>query len=236
MRYSELFEFKFINLSKKAFNSLSSDARSAINSWESHNWTGGALEKHIKANDAVAQEIIAAIQPAIAAIGKDKITLYRGIQLDGAFDDEYVNSKFLESWSSSRKVAEGFAGLRTLSGRSVLQPTYTDEEIDAFVAKLETTGFVKVGPYKYKVPSKKIDWPEGFELKGTYYEIYDRNNSYLTDGDDLRDSLVDDNNWKKEQNEKRLVKAKVFEEDISVGRIVWITNNLGSQEFIIRKA
>lgn len=233
MRFNEISEDMAIGPSKKAWAGLSSAARSAIESWESSNWNDGPLVKHIKANDEVAQEIAQAIKPVIAAIGKPTVHLYRGEQRTG-----YDNStKYLESWSSDPKVAASFAGLQTPNGRKLIKQPITDEEIEKALAQLHKTGFVKFRHQKFKL-NKTIDWQDpqyqGM-LKGPVYDIYDKDNQYVTDTDEPEYHWREDQKWIDEQNKKVIDRGYVREEDISVDRIIWITNNLNSKEYIIRK-
>jgi len=228
-RVPKLEESLQIGLAKKAWASLSDTAKAAINAWESTNWTGGALEEHVKANDEVAQEIATAIAPVLASIGSS-IKLYRGER-----KSEWDSSvKFLESWTTDLKVAEHFAGLRTSSWKPLIKPVLSDESIQKAIHQLDTRGYVKVGQHKY-VKKPTPDWPEGWpKSKGTYYHIYS-GSEFITDGDDLEEALRDKQEWNRDHNEKLLSKAIIREEQIEVGRIIWITNNLDSKEFIIRR-
>ena len=120
-------------MTKKAFASLSYEARSAIESWESSNWIGGPLEKHVIANDAVAQEIEQAFQPVRDSIPGDTVRLYRGVQHSDAEHTRHLKDRVLESWTSERAVAEYFAGLRTdqnKQGRSRIIKLPTMQDID----------------------------------------------------------------------------------------------------------
>ncbi len=233
MRFYELTEDIAIGVSKRAWDSLSGDAQNAIERWESANWTDGPLERHVKANDEVAQEIHRAVQPVIAAIGKPTIRLYRGEQKS----DWDASQKYLESWSSDPKVAAAFAGLKNVKGHSQLAKPITDQEIEIALAKLRATGFVKFRHQKFKL-NKKVDWqaPEyNGAFKGPLYDIYDRENQYVTDTDDPEYHWREDQKWIEERNQKIVDRGYVREEDIDVNRIIWVTNNLNSKEYIIRK-
>lgn len=220
-------ENKQIALTKKAFASLSYEARNAIDAWESSNWIGGPLERHVIANDAVAQEIEQAFQPVRDSIPGDTVRLYRGVQHSDAEHTRHLKDRVLESWTSERAVAEYFAGLRTdqnKQGRSRIIKLPTMQDIDNAVAKYNATGYVKFRGHHY------------VRIKNNpqYYNIYDRHRQHVTDGDNLKRDLTywleDEKKW----NDKRLKQSTVLEQDIDKSRIVWITNNLNSKEYIIR--
>jgi hypothetical protein len=227
MRYSEILErapqSDVFGMAKKAYQALSHDAKSAIDHWETANWTGGALEQHIAANDEVAQEIHTAFEP-IRQMLPETITLYRGIIKDDSFKS--WEKGILHSWSSDKRTAELFAGLRYgLEWKSLLKPETPEEEIDKLVAKYEATGFLKFGG-RYYVRNKEM--PE-------YYNIYNKARQHITDGDNLKADLMRDSKWNKESNDEKKAKAEVFEEEISRDRIVWITNSANCKEFIVRR-
>jgi hypothetical protein len=227
MRYREIFEKAPISnvfgLAKKAYSTLSREAQSAIDLWETVNWTEGDLVNHIKANDEIAQEIEAAFAPVRASL-PPKVSLYRGIIKDGSYTA--WQKGILESWSSDRRVAEHFAGMRTSgSWRELLKPVKSEEEIDQLVSKYEESGFLKIDG-RYYVRNR--EHPE-------YYNIYNSKKSFITDGDDLKKDLLSDQKWALEYNQKILDKAEVFSSEIDRNRIVWITNSGNSKEFIVRK-
>jgi hypothetical protein len=227
MRYKEIFEkapvSNVFGLAKKAYASLGREAKSAIDLWETANWTEGDLVNHIKANDEVAQEIEAAFAP-VRALLPAKVSLYRGIIKDGSYTA--WQKGILESWSSDRRVAEHFAGMRTSKEwREILKPVRSEEEIDQLVAKYEASGYLKLDGRYY---IRNRDHPQ-------YYNIYNSRKSFITDGDDLKKDLMSDRKWALEYNQKILDKAEVFSSEIDRNRIVWITNSLGSKEFIVRK-
>lgn len=223
MQIRELFESQQINLARKAYASLSHEARSAIDSWESMNWIGGPLEQHVLAGDEVAAEIESAFAPVRATL-PDAVRLYRGYVPDAAWDR--WQDKHLESWTSDRRVAEHFAGLRARqdSKRSLLYDVPTDAEISQAVGQYERTGFVQFGGRYYK---RNPEHPE-------YYNIYDRRRKFVTDGDDLESSLKSDQQWMQQMNQEREQRGRLTERDIPREDIVWITNNLNSKEYIVR--
>lgn len=225
MRIIEILtESKAISLAMKAYANLSSAARYAIDSWEAANWHTGNLAKHIEANDDIAQEIETAFQPVRDSIPGDTIMLYRGIIPIRNYDD--WKNRTLESWTSDKRVAEYFAGLRyrQTSKERYLYKILSNNEIDDIVRKYEKTGFVRFNN-QYFLRNKE---------NPKYYDIYDKDKQYLTDGDDLREHIEDEMSWRKEYNAEKLGQAQVFAEPIDKNKIVWITNNLNSKEFIVR--
>jgi hypothetical protein len=225
MRIIEILtESKTISLAMKAYASLSSAARYAIDSWEVANLQSGSLARHIEDNDDIAREVETAFKPVRDSIPGDTIMLYRGIQKIGNNDD-WKNRK-LESWTSDKRVAEYFAGLRyrqTAKERHLFKILSSDE-IDDIVKKYERTGFVRFNNYYYL---RNKENPK-------YYDIYDKDKQYITDGDNLRQDIEDEMSWRKEYNAEKLEKAQVFAEPIDKNKIVWITNNLNLKEFIVR--
>ena len=223
MKIRDLFESQQINLARKAYASLSHEARAAIDSWESMNWIGGALEQHVLAGDEVAQEIESAFAPVRATLPA-RVRLYRGYVPDAAWNR--WQDKHLESLTSDRRVAEHFAGLRARqnSRNSLLYDVPSDEEIKGAVDQYERRGYVKFGNRHYV---RNREHPE-------YYNIYDRRREFVTDGDDLLASLKSDQAWMQQHNAERLSRGKLMERDIAREDIVWITNNLNSKEYIVR--
>lgn len=224
MRASDfLVEKQYINLAKKAYDQLSDQAKVAIDQWEAANWTEGLLAKHISANDKIAQEIEKAFAPVKATL-PDQIKLYRGIIKQEDYDS--WKKATLESWTDDKRVAEHFAGLRQAhSWKSNLHNVETEEQIKKLVDQYEKTGFLK---YQNKYYVRNKEQPQ-------YYNIYDRNKQFVTDGDDLLADLTGDANWKQELNQTKQDKAFVYEEMISKDRIVWITNSVNCKEFIVKK-
>lgn len=210
-----------ISLSKKAWNGLSDDAKEAISSWERSQWINGPLEQHIKNNDSVAHELRIAMKPILDSIKGDTVTLYRGTSKE-TLDEK----RFLQSWTSSEKVARHFAGFSSsqTKDRPTSYKTHSPEEIEQAVKYFNEKGFVKFDN-KYYVVNKEDP---------SYYSIYDRDRNYLTDGDDLLDSLTSDNNDKIESNDRRLKNKIVLKKTFDKNRIIWITNNLNSKEYIVR--
>ena len=228
MRFYEIIsESKQIALAKKAYAGLSYDAKDAIDSWESSNWIGGALEQHIKANDDVAKEIAKSFQPVRDSIPGDTVTLYRGIQKSDAEHTRHLKNRILESWTSDRNVAEYFAGLRSdqnKQGRSRIVKIPSKAEVQKAIAQYNAKGFTTFGGHYFL---KNKEHPK-------YYNIYDKYKQFVTDGDNIVDQLTHWYDEYAEINQERSERGQVLEKAINKNRIVWITNNLNSKEYIIR--
>lgn len=216
----------YIGQAKKAWNSLSDEAKDAISSWERSQWVGGALENSIRNNDAIAKEIESVFAPIRKTLGST-IRLYRGETVGSKFN---AANKFLSSWTDDRKVAEGFAGLRTANGeKDLIHTPITDAEIAKAYKDYQKFGFVK---FRSKIYKKNDKHPE---LKNPdYYDIYSLNRSYVTDGDDLVHSLKQDQEWITHINKTKTDQAVILDKIVKTSQIIWITNNLGSKEFIVR--
>ena len=229
MRYFELFEGNssaIFGEAKKAYASLSGEAQRAIESWETANWTSGSLEKHVQANDEVAQEINQVFQP-IRMMLPPRIKLFRGL----IHQNHYTTWEhgILASWTNDQRVADHFAGTRNGDGKwsSALKPVVTDQDIAQLLRQFERTGFIR--------------WRNQFFVQNKehpkYYNIYDRNRQFVTDGDcsKLEKTLQQDNDHAKEHNDKLQSKGEVLEKEISRDDVVWITNRLNCKEFIVRR-
>lgn len=210
-----------ISLAKKAWNGLSDEAKESILAWERAMWVDGPLERHIKANDSVAKELQAAMKPILDSIKGDTVTLYRGTT-----ENTLNEKRFLQSWTSSEKVAKHFAGLSSsqVKDKPNVYKTHTEQEIEDAVEKFNKTGFLKFDN-KYYILDKK---------NPGYYNIYDRDREFLTDGDDLKEDLISDNNDKIELNNRKTKGKIVLKQTFDKNRIIWITNNLNSKEYIVR--
>ena len=227
MRFNEILsESKQIALAKKAYAMLSIDAKDAISSWESSNWIGGPLEKHIIANDKIAQEIHTAFQPVRDSIPGESVKLFRGIQPREQEHDVHLANRVLESWTSERVVAEYFAGLRTdqtKQGHSTVIKVPSVDEVEKAIAQYNAKGYTRFANHYFM---KNKENPR-------YYNIYDRNKQFVTDGDNIDKDL---RYWYEDYLDSNddAEKGRVLEEYVNKNRIVWITNNLNSKEYIIR--
>jgi hypothetical protein len=225
MQIKELLsESNVLSLAKKAYEILSPDAKHAIDKWESHDWIGGDLENHIRANDSIAHEIEAAFKPVRDSIPGDFILLYRGYIPD-AHATGWRN-RYLESWSLDKRVAEYFGGLRKdqTSNERNLYHVPTPADIETAIKTYEKSGFVKFMNHYYVRNKENSD----------YYNIFDKNRQFVTDGDNLRRDLTRDVQHRTDRNRDRLESSIVLSEKIDKNRIVWITNRLNSKEFIVR--
>ena len=210
-----------ISLSKKAWQNLSSEAKEAISAWERAMWVDGPLEKHIKANDSVAKEIQTAMKPILDSIKGDTVTLYRGTS-----ESLLGEKRFLQSWSSSEKVAKHFAGLSSsqVKDKPNLYKTHTVKEIEDAVEKFNKTGFLKFDGRYYMIDKKNPG----------YYNIYTKDRKFITDGNDLKDHLMSANDDNLKINHHRTKDKVVLKKEFDKDRIVWISNNLNSKEYIVR--
>jgi len=212
-----------ISLSKKAWDKLSSEAQQAIISWEASNWVGGTLEKHIKANDSVAKEIKQVMKPILDSIKGDTVTLYRG-----ATKEIMDEPRFLQSWTSSEKVAKHFAGLSSSQTKDIplTYPTYTQKEIDDVVEKFNKTGYVKFDNQYFIVDKKN---PK-------YYNIYDKERNLVTDSEtsEFRNNITSSYDERIDLNNKRTKDKVVLKRTFDKNKIIWISNNLDSKEYIVK--
>jgi hypothetical protein len=226
MRYTEIIlEAQEIDLAIKAAKSLSYEAEEAIYAWESMNWHTGPLEQAFKTNSPLAAEIETAFEPVRVYLRQkygDTINLYRGMVKK--YNGKIYPDRVLSSWTSDKKVAEHFAGLRTTRWKSLLYPEYTDAQVEDAIKTYNSTGFVSFAGKKYV--RDKND-PQ-------YFSMYDRRNEYITGSDNIEYWLRSDNAERRESNQAKLDNAILLNEDIPVDRIVWLTNSLNSKEFIVR--
>lgn len=222
-----LFEFKtdesrklghVINAAKKAVNSLSYDARRAVKEWQSSNWDTGTLQRSHINKDEIFQEIEAAFAPVKAtlkAMFGDTIRLHRGQRTfkDGEYSSD---ERPLFSFSFDEQVAKDFA-------HGKLDRESSQEEIDDAVERYERTGFTTFRGKKFK---KNTTYPN-------FFDIYDKRNNYITDGDDIRKTLTSMAADATDYNSERRERGKVYTIDVPIDKIFWVTNDLGSKEFIV---
>lgn len=223
--YTYLIESKEIALSYKIYKTLSSEARSAIDQWEAMNWHTGPLEKSFANKTQLAQEIINAFEPIRELLKNkhgNKIKLYRGMKKS---NKDHTSKRVLTSWTNDKQVAESFAGLRDTSLRPFIREPLTNQEIEEAVKKYKKRGFVTVRGYKYK--QSKTD-PE-------FYDIFDRSNNFVTDGNNLYRELKDKQKEDEFANSTYLENSIILEKKVDIDKIVWITNNLNSKEFIVSR-
>jgi hypothetical protein len=224
MRAFELLEDRqlghVVNAANKARASLSNEADDAIEHWQAMNWETGELAKaHGDVDSALIKEINSAFQPVRAELKKqfgDTIPLSRGEQLH----NKYSQDRVLYSWTYDPIVAKQF------SGQGKEYATLSNEQIQQLVNRYNSTGYVQV--FNKKLKRNKRD--------PMYFDIYDKGNNFVTDGDNIEEYIVDENNYRKERNAQLAKNGKVYTEEIPIDNIVWVTNQLGSKEFIVAQA
>lgn len=225
MRLFHLIENRDYALAKKLFGTLSSHAQSYLNHWEMVNWDKGDLSVSFESNDPIAQEIYQKFEPVRDMIRRregDHITLFRGI-----IDDEnrpLRAGRQLFSWTSSRHMAEVFAGKDLRDSKRSLRPI-SDQDVQAALQRYENKGFTTFYNKKY-IRNKQA--PQ-------YYNIYDRHNQYVTDGDNLERELnhVQDyvNDAIKKMHE---YEGRVVEKSIPVEDIIWVLMGGNANEYIVK--
>lgn len=207
-----------VHASIKAYKSLSSNSKRIINDWQRYNWNTGALEKGVQTGSDELNEINKAFLP-VKQLLKQKfghnITLYRG-QRNHSESDIDKNRK-LFSWSYDKNVAAEFA-------HEPLYKETSDGEIARAVEQYNKKGFVKFRGYIY-LKSKR--YPNSYNI----YKASDKD--FITDGDDLEHDLKSNQQDTKSLNDSRRKQGSVITRKIDIDKIIWITNQLNSKEFIV---
>lgn len=203
----------------RARASLSPQAAEAVTSWQSHNWNTGTLEKAFsgQGRSDIRREIEAAFEPVRAVLRArhgDAVPLYRGQRT--LRPGERDQGRTLFSWTSDPQVAREFG-----VGRPVRE--ITDGEIAAAVASYRRTGFAKLGREKFL---RSRDNPK-------FYWIY-QDRELVTDGDDLEQHLRQKQEDQRDYNARLRARGKVHSQDIPLGDIVWVTNELRCKEYICK--
>jgi len=223
MRYAQLIENREYNLARKAQADLSYEARRALNSWEWSNWDSGDLSTHFETNSQVAQEIEQSFMP-IRKLMKNNygatIKLYRGIVAGEGREPR--SDRKLFSWTSSSKIAKAFAGKNIGHKKYSL---LSDSDVKAAIDRYQAKGFTSIYNKKYIVNKEQ---PK-------YYNIYDRYNNFITDGDNIQDEI----NYAHQQriqanNDLDSFRGTVFEKDIPIDDIVWILMGGNANEYIVK--
>lgn len=207
-----------VNASNKAFAGLSYEAKNVLDEWESNNWDRGRLNQSHSEGSGVIEEINSAFKPVRELMHKlfgDTIKLHRGQRHFKA--DKLSKNRQLFSFSFDENVAKAFAH------GTIKHKVHDLAAIKKAVADYERTGFATFAGKKYKrIP----DNPK-------YYWIYDRNNNIITDGDNLERELMrtrDSQLLNKQEDESQ---GEVHSLDVPIDKIVWLSNRLGSKEFIV---
>lgn len=206
-------------MAKQAYASLGFRAKDAVDTWNV-NWSTGALEKAFQQGGPIADEIRAAFAPVrerLHAIYGDTMPLYRG---EGASDGTSAPGRKLFSWSPIDSLAERFAENR----HGPRPKSITDEEIARVVDQYDRTGFATFRNKKFK---RNNESPE-------YFDIYDKHNEMITDGDDLAELLRGDQKHIAERLDELKAKGSVYKAEVPIDDIVWIPvgANLAHPEFI----
>ena len=164
----------------------------------------------------------------IKAVLKNKfgnvITLYRGTNPS----DGTQSARHTLSWTSDPRVAALFVGI---DPRMMKIKPITDADIQKALSTYHNTGRVKWRQNTYV----RTDTPtNGAGVDEFYYDIYDRNNELVTDGDDIAQQFKDDQEYYQELIDKRNKKLKrVVKKQIPIDDIIWITDRAGQSEFIL---
>lgn len=212
---------QLINLSNKAFDQLSDEAKDAIREWELANWDVGKLVKGYESNSELIQEIKAAFAPIREQIRKyfgDTITLYRGQR--NISKDQMSKNRQLYSFSFFEEIAKQFAHGKTINNIP------SESEIDKAVEQFNRTGFVQFQGKKYK---RSQEYPESFD-------IYDKRNDLVAAGfysSELKDHLMSDRQNSIDFNKSKESKGNVHKIEVPIDKILWLTNNANSKEFIV---
>ena len=223
MRYSQLLENKEYNESRKALLNLSYEAGHALKSWEWAQWDSGELSNHFETNNAVAQEIITAFEPIKAMMRRqygETVMLYRGVIPEP--DRPIRDDRILFSWTINPKIAGVFAGQHPTAKKHDIPSV---EDITKAVAQYERTGFTTMFNIKYMRNKKQ---PE-------YYDMYNRHNHHITDGDNLTRDLTRSRQDRIDSNaDLDNIPGKIFKKQIPIDDIIWVLNGGGAEEYIVR--
>jgi hypothetical protein len=107
----------------------------------------------------------------------------------------------------------------------------TDAEIQAALETYRTTGRVK---WQQKTYVRTDSPTNGNGVDEFYYDIYDRDDELVTDGDDIKKQFKDDQEYHQELIDKTNKKLeRVVKKQIPIDDIIWITNRAGQSEFIL---
>lgn len=204
---------------------MSGRAQSHLRYWESINWDQGDLSVSFENNDPIAQEIYQKFEPVREMIRRregDHITLFRGI-IDQA-DRPIRADRLLFSWTSSRHMAEVFAGKDLRDSKRNLRPI-SDDDVTSALQRYKQKGFTTFYNKKY-IQNKQA--PQ-------YYNIYDRYNQFVTDGDNLEREFRDVQSYVNDSIRKmHEYEGRVVEKSIPVDDIVWVLMGGNANEYIVK--
>lgn len=217
---------QLINASKKAFDSLPYPAQRAVHEWESANWDEGDLSNAFRNKNELLQTINKAFAPVKQKMHElfgDTITLHRGQRTLAPkgeirdFTGDFNEKKVLFSFSFDENVAKDFA-----YGRHRYNIP-SDDEIKRAVDQYEKTGYVQFGGKHYK---RLKDHPD-------FFGIYDKYRRKVGEDDNLEDLLMGYKGQNERNKEEAESKGSVKTVEVPIDKILWVTNNLGSKEFIV---
>jgi len=129
------------------------------------------------------------------------------------------------SWTAQPEVAQAFAGLQNIPKTPDM---FAEDAIFRAEQAMAKTGRAQAGRWSFE---RNPEYPE-------YIDMY-RDGEHITDTDDLRKFLEDENRHAAEVAARyaaeREQKAKnIFEAYVPLEDIVWATNRAGQHEFIVR--
>lgn len=211
------------NAARKAEQTLSYEAKNALERWLSFNWTTGNLSKDFQnGKGGTFAEVYQAFEPVrreIRRVYGDSVLLYRGMKKERPREGYDMSNNRLYSWTFDEKVADGYAYPNQKWNHKPLTAT----EIDALVDRYNQTGFIQYAGRYYKRSQSDPD----------FYDIYDRNRQFVTDGDDIRQELVDSERDKQETMADNIAKGQVAAKQIPVEDIVWLAANSEKEAIVI---
>jgi hypothetical protein len=210
---------KVIDAAMKAKATLSSNAEHVIDAWQKSSWDLSKLQTAYSSNayPELKQEIDHAFAPVrnvLKSLYGNTIHLYRG---ETDYDRSTMQNRTLYSWTATPQIAKKFT-----SGKKFKE--FSDQEIKNAVDQYNRTGYTKFNN-QYYVRDKNN--PE-------YYIIYDRHKQEITDGDDLEHELRDEQNERRERNAAYEKNNTIYEADVPIDDIIWITNDVNCKEFICK--
>lgn len=233
-----------VNLSKKLLNGLSDVARYSITSWEWANWDKGDLSRAYREKNEIYDEIEAQAKILRDVIRKREgngITLYRGI-VNKEIDPQKFRDKVLTSWTGRAKIAALFAGITMgMTGNKIVMKGensftklegLTKSQAQKVQDAVTRNGYAKIGNFLFKRESGNPDWTVIF-VKSKY------GNRRVPDDDSVKTDNIA--RWLLNRIEDAVELNKPYEDEgyvikkkIPVDDIVWILNNGGTMEYIVK--
>lgn len=236
-----------VNLARRLKDQLSPEARSAIDTWESHNWVTGDLSTAYSQQNDVYREIERAAEPirgALRAREGDTITLYRGIESDRVDPSRHAD-RAIYSWTSRPEMAAVFSGLATIGRENRVRLNKDRETSNEFM--LSMTDAEAKAIQDAVIKNGKAKWKNLFFKTSPYNDQYTDilkkvNGRFKEMADELTTNLA---RWliRTREEERQFsadVKAQgqdtgyVVREIVPVDDIVWVLNAAGSMEYIVK--